>query len=51
MTLGEFREKTKDASDDADIFIDVPDEEGNMPEASSCEVDEEGDVILVPEGE
>lgn len=51
MTWGELKAANVDTPDDAEIFIDAPDEEGNMPELDKSEVDEDGDLVLIPEYE
>jgi hypothetical protein len=48
MTWSELKATLSDTADDAEIYIDVPDDDGDIPILESCEVDEDGDVILVP---
>jgi hypothetical protein len=51
MTWGELKAENLNTPDDTPIFIDAPDEEGNMPELDKSEVDEDGDLVLIPEYE
>jgi hypothetical protein len=46
MTWGELKKAGENAADDAEVWVDIPDEEGNMPELDSCDIDDDGDVVL-----
>jgi hypothetical protein len=49
MTWGELKAANADTPDDADVYMDIPDDEGDMAAVKSCEVDEDGDLVLIPE--
>jgi hypothetical protein len=46
MTWGELKEANLSTPDDAEVYIDWPDEDGDIPGLMSCEIDEDGDVLL-----
>jgi hypothetical protein len=53
MTWGELKAANVDTPDEAEVYIDderLIDEEEDIPGLNSCELDEDGDVILIPEG-
>lgn len=46
MTWGELKAANTGVPDDTEIYLEVPDENGDIPSLDSCEVDRDGDLIF-----
>ena len=49
MTWGELKQANIDTPDYTEIYIDAPNEDDDIPMLVACEIDEVGDLLLIPD--